>query len=727
MSTNNYMVKKNANDKSRETLDTNLEQYLLMMRRQWKPALAIFITTLSFAGCLSLDRQKTYQAEGKLLFKNRSTASYTGIGADNVNLESILANQTPLNTQIQILESEGVIQQVIDRKKLTNRENKPLKPTDFRRKLTTKLIGGSDVVEIKYSDPNPKKASKIVNTLMDVYLQEQIKENQSKPTAAKEFIDRELPNLESKVTEAESNISAFRTNNNIIDLVEEKKEIVSSLAISNQQISTANSQLEGLKAQTASLQSQLGLDLDRAIAINLLGASPEVKSILEQLTKTESRLAQERQRFKNEHPSIASLQSKKNDLTRQLTQLISNTVGQDINVAQGLLATEDGNGANQLEKFIDLKIDELNQQQQIISLYQSQEKYLARAEKIPRLEKEERELIRNAKAANKTYKTLLNSLQEVQIAENQQSGNIEIVEYAFPPERGNSPKMILLSLGVIVGAFLANISAIVLETQDNSIKSLAAIKNKFNYQIIGILPLERSSDRGKIITKEEPDSFYSELYRMIQANLKFVTSNKPPKVILVTSSVPQEGKSTIAANLSAAISQLNRKVLLIDGDLRRSSQHFLWQVNNDKGIEDITLKDRQLESTIKPVMPQLSLLTSGKIKSNPLASIDSASMGKLVASARKEYDLILIDAPPLAVTADILTWSKLVDGIIFVARPGIVEYESAELAGEVLQASKTNVLGMIINGVKDNDFYRYSYQGKYGKSYHHKKNSLNEL
>ena len=102
-------------------------------------------------------------------------------------------------------------------------------------------------------------------------------------------------------------------------------------------------------------------------------------------------------------------------------------------------------------------------------------------------------------------------------------------------------------------------------------------------------------------------------------------------------------------------------------------------------------------------------------------------MGKLVASARKEYDLILIDAPPLAVTADILTWSKLVDGIIFVARPGIVEYESAELAGEVLQASKTNVLGMIINGVKDNDFYRYSYQGKYGKSYHHKKNSLNEL
>ena len=702
---------------SRDALDVNLSEYLLKVKRRWKPALATLLLTLGVAGGLSLLQRQTYQATGKLLFKQKSSAVITGIGEESSTLEPILTDQTPLSTQIQVLESEPVIQQVIDRQKLTDEDDEPLKPKDLKSRLNTSVVGGTDVVEVSYNSRDPQLASKIVNTLMDVYIQTQIEGNQSEPAAAREFLDKELPTIEAKVKDVESQISSFRTKNNIVDLKEEKRDLVTGLGELNRQISTTGSELQGLKAQSAALQNQLGLNLDQAVTVNQLGGSPEVQSILEQLGQTESQLAQERQRFNDEHPAIASLLEKKNNLDRQLRNLIATNVGQGVNVSQGLLQNNNGNKENQVEKFISLKIEELSLQRQVASLYESQQQYLERAKQLPSLEKQERQLVRAAESAGQTYETLLNSLQEAQIAENQSSGNADIVEYAAIPEEGSSGTKVLLGMGLIMGIFLANISVILLEMQDRSLKSLADIKKKFPYHIVGIIPLESPKYQDRIVTRDEPDSFSSEIYRMIQANLKFLTNDKPPKVILVTSSVPEEGKSTVAANLAAAVAQLGRSVLLIDGDLRRSSQHYLWGVDNNTGLKEIIADNHSPLSAIAHPMEKLSLLTSGKVESNPLALLDSAEIVDLIGRSRGEYDLILIDAPPLPVTADVLTLSKLADGIIFVTRPGIVEHESAELAQEAIETTRQKVLGMVVNGVKADDFKRYSYHGRYGKSY----------
>lgn len=710
---------------SRDSLDVNLSEYFIKVKRRWKPALAIFLLTLGVTGGLSLLQKRTYQAEGKLLFKKNATG-LGEIGEQASTLEPIISDQTPLSTQIQILESEPVIQQVIDLQKLMDDEGSFLKPEDFKKKLTTEIIGGSDVVEVGYKHPNAKKASKIVNTLMDVYIQRQIRGNQSEPAAAREFIDRELPTVETKVRDAEAEISSFRTENNIVDLEEEKKGLVANLGELNQQISTTGSELQGMQAQAAALQSQLGLNLQQAVKANQLGSYPEVQSILEQLAETESNLSQERQRFNDKHPLVSSLAEKKNALTQQLRGLIAANVGEGVNVSQGLLQNNNGIKENQLERFISLKIEELSLQRQVASLYQSQQEYLQRANDLPRLEKKERELLRAAESAGQTYETLLNSLQEAQLAENNESGNADIVEYASVPEKGSSNRTLLLGMGLFLGAFLANLSIILLEMQDRSLQSLAEIKKRFPYQTVGITPLEPPSYQGKIVTRDEPDSFSSEVYRMIQANLKFLTSDKPPKVILVTSSVPEEGKSTVTANLAAAISQLGRKVLLVDGDLRRSSQHSLWGVDNTKGLKDIISDNLNPISVIKQPMPKLNLLTSGMVRSNPLALLDSPELSDFIGRSRREYDLILIDAPPLPVTADVLTISKLVDGILFVTRPGVVEQESADLAQEALATTGQKVLGMVVNGVKPNDFDRYSYHGRYGKSYFSKGNSASQ-
>ncbi|MEN9517575.1 MAG: hypothetical protein RLZZ381_163 [Cyanobacteriota bacterium] len=727
------MLSNNSNDRytnnssssvasSRDSLDVNLSEYLVKVKRRWKPALAVFLLTLGVAGCLSLLQKKTYEAEGKLLFKQKSAGAIGEIGKEAGTLNTILNDQTPLSTQIQVLESEPVIQQVIDRQKLTDENGEPLKPEDFRKKLLAEVVGGTDVVGVSYKHPDPKVASNVVNTLMDVYIQTQIASNQSQPGAAKEFIDGQLPQIEAKVKNAEEQISAFRSQNNIVDLGEEKRGLVANLGSINQQITVTGSELQGMQAQSAALQGQLGLDLEQAVKANQLGSYPEVQSILDQLAETESSLAKERQRFSEQHPAVISLNQKKVDLTQQLRNLIAVNVGEGVEVSQGLLRNENSTKENQLEKFISFKIEELSLQKQVGALYNSQQELINRAKVLPQLEQKDRELVRQAESAGKTYETLLNNLQEATIAANSKSGNADVVEYAALPDKGNSGRAILLGMGVIMGAFLANLTVILLEMQDRSISSLVEIKKKFPYPTVGITRLEPPMYQGRIVTRDEPDSFSSEVYRMIQANLKFLTNDKPPKVILVTSSVPEEGKSTVTANLAAAIAQLGRSVLLVDADLRRSSQHHLWGVDNRKGLKDIVIDNVSPLSVIKQPMPKLSLLTSGIVEANPLGILDSPKMSDFIGRSRREYDLILIDVPPLPVTADVLTISKLVDGILFVTRPGIVEHESAELAQEALATTGQKILGMVVNGVKANEFDRYSYHGRYGKKYFEKGN-----
>jgi polysaccharide biosynthesis transport protein len=727
------MLSNNSNDQytntssssvtpSRDSLDVSLSEYLVKVKRRWKPALAVFLLTLGVAGCLSLLQKETYEAEGKLLFKQKSAGAIGEIGKEAGTLNTILNDQTPLSTQIQVLESEPVIQQVIDRQKLTDQNGEPLKPEDFRKKLVAEVVGGTDVVGVSYKHSDPKVASNVVNTIMDVYIQTQIESNQSQPGAAKEFIDGQLPQIEAKVKSAEEQISAFRSQNGIVDLGEEKRGLVGNLGSINQQITVTGSELQGMQAQSASLQGQLGLNLEQAVKANQLGSYPEVQSILDQLAETETALSTERQRFSDQHPSVISLSQKKDSLTQQLRNLIAVNVGEGVDVSQGLLRNENSTKENQLEKFISFKIEELSLQKQVGALYNSQQELIKRAKVLPQLEQKDRELVRQAESAGKTYETLLNNLQEATIAANSKSGNADVVEYAALPDQGNSGRAILLGMGVIMGAFLANLTVILLEMQDRSINSLVEIKKKFPYHTVGITRLEPPMYQGRIVTRDEPDSFSSEVYRMIQANLKFLTNDKPPKVILVTSSVPEEGKSTVTANLAAAISQLGRSVLLVDADLRRSSQHHLWGVDNHKGLKDIVVDNVSPLSVIRQPMPKLSLLTSGIVESNPLAILDSPKMSDFIGRSRREYDLILIDVPPLPVTADVLTISKLVDGILFVTRPGIVEHESAELAQEALATTGQKILGMVVNGVKANEFDRYSYHGRYGKKYFEKGN-----
>ena len=324
------------------------------------------------------------------------------------------------------------MQQTIEILRLTDEEGNPLTPEFMSKKLKVELLGGSDVIEIAYSDSNPIKASQIVNTLMDVYIKEQIRSNQRETSNADGFVSVQIPQVEEKLKQFESILQEFRTKHSIVDLQEEKKVLVSELGLLNRQIADTGSQLQGTKAQTATLQKQLGLNLKQAISLNQLGNSPTVQSVLSELGNTEAEIARERQRFTDTHPSVLSLREKKADLRKGLERQIASTVGR-VKVSDGILQNNRFQ-ENSLEKFINLKIEELSLRQQLSSTSQYQQAYLKRAKQLPRLEQREREINQQVETARKTYENLLSTQQELQILQNKQTGNAEIIEQAIAPK-----------------------------------------------------------------------------------------------------------------------------------------------------------------------------------------------------------------------------------------------------------------------------------------------------
>jgi non-specific protein-tyrosine kinase len=318
---------------------------------------------------------------------------------------------------------------------------------------------------------------------------------------------------------------------------------------------------------------------------------------------------------------------------------------------------------------------------------------------------------------------LLQSYENLRLAEAQFASNVTIVETAAPPPQPIRPRTAVnTALTGVIGLLLTVGIAFLIEYLDDTLKTPDQVLGLLSLPVIGVLArLSPKQSAAGAIAQTEPRSPAAEAFRGLRTNLQFASIDRPLRRILVTSTGPGEGKSTVAANLAVVLAQANQRVAIIDADLRRPTQHKLFDLPNRFGLSDTLIQDSlHLNGALQPVaVPNLVLLSSGVVPPNPAELLGSQRMGSLVELAGQLVERIIIDAPPVGAVTDAVILTHHADGVVLVIEAGKTRIGAALQVKEQLDRVGAKVVGVVLNKVpigRNGRYYNYHY-GYYASGY----------
>ncbi len=708
--------------------EIDLQKYWLVIKRRWLPATVTFAIFLGCGYFFSLRQKVLYRAESDILIKSDKSSELTGLRNNLGKIDSV--NNDPLSTEKQIISSRPILEEAIEILGIKDDDGQPKSIGLISSGLSVKQITGTDILKISYQGEDEKLVAEVVNSVVKAYIENDVFTNRSEAVAAREFIDNQLPKVEEAVQEAEKKLRIFKEKNNIANLQGEAERTLNTIGSLESQMAQTQAQLADTNAQYGTLRDQVGMNLEEAIAASAVSQSNSVQQALATLQELQVQLADERSRLTEGNPQIVSLQEREEALNSVVQERINNTLGnrqtannanlQMGNLQQGLIAS-----------FVDLEVQRSGLVSQLETLRNTHNLYKKRLEILPRLEERQRELERQVQAAQSTYETLLNKLQETKVAEEQNVGNVRIISEAIEPSGSIPTKSNLIVMaGGSVGILMGLAVAFLIDILDKSVKTVKEAKELFGYTMLGVIPSFDKSGKirpvavnsdlsiPRVIARDMSQSPVREAYQMLQANLKYLSSDEKIKSIVVASSVSGEGKSEVSANLAASMAQVGRRVLLVDADMRQPIQHHIWGLTNAIGLSNTLISEAEWDEVTQEVMPGLDVITAGVVPPNPVALLDSRRMARLVEVFSQNYDYIIFDTPPLVGLADTTILGKMTDGMLLVVRPGVVDSASASAAKEMVTHTNQKLLGMVANGIAVNnepDSYFFYKADKYSK------------
>ncbi|MEL6325566.1 MAG: polysaccharide biosynthesis tyrosine autokinase, partial [Cyanobacteria bacterium J06626_23] len=687
--------------------EVDVQRYWLVLKRRWLPATAVFTASVAAALFAALSQRPMYEATGKVLVQTDRAATLTGIAQELGEVESLMMTRDPLDTQEAIISSVPILEDTIRVLNIRDDRGELVTPERLAQGLQVTVLDGTDVLQIDYQSAQPELSAAVVNQIMQSYIATNIQSNRAEVRAARRFLERELPQAEADVERLSQALQQFNEQNRIVSLEKEADATVQAIAQLDSQIANTQAELARAESNAAGLRQQLGMPLDDALTLSALAQSSSVQQAYSNWQVAQTDLANARTRYTAQHPTIRELARQETAMAEVLQQRMYEVAGTGIPISSGTLQISPTQ-QRLADELVAAEIQRSSIYNQLGTLASTRDAYVEWADVFPSLERTQIELQQRLDYARTTYEALLKRLQEIRLAENQNVGSARVVEAAnVPSEASASSQLMFLMLGSVVGVFMGIATAFLLDLIDRSIKTVKDAERALGYVMLGVIPkfelphtdwqndLMLADAEGlpseRIVTLQSTFPMVAGAYQMLQANLRFISSDKRLKSIVITSSVAGEGKSEVCANLAASIAQTNRRVLLVDGDMRSPQQHHLWNVLNTTGLSHVLVGEGQLRDAVQPINENLSLLTAGVVPPNPLALIDSERMASLLATFNEQYDYVIIDTPALAGTADAAVLGSLADGILVVMRPRWVTYDGALSANTLAPERVSNV------------------------------------
>ncbi|MCZ6678821.1 MAG: AAA family ATPase [Candidatus Poribacteria bacterium] len=643
--------------------------------------------------------------------------------------------------------------------------------------LTVEPSRDADIITIKVKQRTPERAQEMANKIAAVF-QEFIKEDmrgQMKET--EKFTTEQRDIVKAKLESAEEQLRQFQVLNQTINLEAEAEMIIQNVGQLDLQKTQLTQRLEGAKARLQSLTDKLNTVSQNVLSAETLTDNPNVLQLEQQLHGNQIRLAELKDKYpKLDHPEIKRLQARiketQEEIAREDRQRVTSQTTSPNPVHQAL-------EQQTIEALAEIR--QIERQLQELNL--TIESYDNLIEKWPEKQLELARLKRTLLLNQEMFSTLEATKQEASIVSAAELGSVKILERANIPDCPVSPrKKLNLVLGLLVGFALGIGLAFLREYFDNTYPTLEEAQRQLEYlpeppSFLGMVPVIEASDhRTPLVAHDAPKSGAAEAFRILRTKLQFLNPEIPLKTVLITSSTPGEGKSTIASNLAVTLAQMNKKVLLIDADMRRPVQHHVFtsatlvhaqqqlpsESSGDSvssgalepleisladqrkpGLSELLVRMNELEprealySVVKKTeVDNLHLISSGTIPPNPAELLNSEVMQKLMELVEQEYDYVIFDSPPVRAVADPIILSTLVDTVIFVF--DIAKTRKYEILGgiESLNESAAKKIGALCNltnpqhggyyGYGRYGYSKYGYSGRYRYSYYYYYDSKDE-
>ena len=533
-------------------------------------------------------------------------------------------------------------------------------------------------------------AKLVIDFLVEAYKEElqEIKHSSSSDTL--KWMTEKAEEERRKLEDSEIALQEYMRNNDIVT-VENK------LAIYPQRLSEFSSQLSIVQAERKRLEStyhqieeakEKSLNLE---TIPVFADNPILQELRTKIYTAEQNIKQLSKTYGYKNPVMIKAKEERNSLKKEkefeITRIIESTknaydlaVSQENNITE-LLNTTKNELLTLNEKFVQYSI-----------------------------------MQREVNTNSVLYDTLTASLKKASVTQQSQSVNVWVIKEASVPQNPSKPKKMLnLLLGIVVGLVGGVVLAFFIEYLDNSVKSPVEIEQRFGLTVLGAIE-ELKSKKGQQAESqvvEEPLSPFAESYRLIRSSILLSSVDHPPCLMLFTSMAPSEGKTSTTVNVARILSQSDKKVLIIDCDMRKPRQHSIFSIPNSVGLSSYLTGTTKENIVTKIQGERISLITSGPTPPNPAELIDSARMKALLDNMANIYDFVLLDSPPIQSVTDSLTLSTLVDGTVIVVRAGKTTYDMIANGLRKLKAVNAHLLGFVLNGVGKSTGGEGYYHGYY--------------
>jgi tyrosine-protein kinase Etk/Wzc len=564
--------------------------------------------------------------------------------------------------------------------------------------LTTRSRPQTNIVEISYTGPDPVLVTQIANSV------------------AREY---------ARYTREQRRRLAIERTRSTADAVEEQR---AELAV--KQDALTRFRKEGSLTSVESEAAALGTQIQRFTGDRdaLLIEQRTYATVLGKLSRADTADQELRQLAGTgairDNAHMQSLFDRWFDLQKQREQLIApgrNANYPDVQAVDRLIRATKAELQQASESYL------VGLRSRISSLDERVNELRRDLERFPEMGADEQRLEAEVATAQQLYATLLGELQRARIAESSEAGYVTVIDEAaqpFAPVSPNRRRIFLTAL--IFGAILGLGAAVVLENLDDSVKSPDEVRDQFGLSVVGTIPGIKESDvpgengmevARRLATHVDPRSPVAEAYRSLRTNLAFARAHEALRVMVLTSPGPADGKSTTVANLAITFAQQGQRTLLIDGDLRRAVLDKMFKVPRAPGLTDVLVGQQRLRDVIHQTeIDHLSVVGSGPFPPNPSELLGSTAMRDVLTEAKEQFDVVLIDSPPLLAVTDAAVLATMADGAILVIRVGSTAKAAVRRAVAQLHTVHGNVVGAVLNDV---DLRSGAFSGSYGYYYYY--------